>query len=388
MAYDAELRTLDPAVEVFSPGGYDTVLPALRKRSYSQHHHDDHSCRPREVAEERLCLHDSSCSPSCLQNRSLHRNAGTVSTLCKTSLLRCFCYVLACGTLLHRPLQRQQNIPRTIKWTRLLFGLRDSNHARFRIVYQRLNALQGVSDGVSPSIRSARGTTSCSTLWCTSLCAVAARTNAQRSVSLQMHALETQCTKWTTAEHELLRCAGTKNRSLHQLLILVTFKLCTCTTHQVWHAHVAMLASSKGTAGFLRLQRRACLEGLQCFSRPIILRVQHGEKCLVRSMAAGKVTDVRHLKVNVYSHRSDIISCFVLMQTRQFGPFPIDDSQSFAETKLSFAFVNIKPVVPGHVLISPHRVVQSFEDLTAEEVSDLWQGLTLCMYTTHAVLVY
>ena len=67
------------------------------------------------------------------------------------------------------------------------------------------------------------------------------------------------------------------------------------------------------------------------------------------------------------------------MQTRHFGPFPIDDSQSFAETKLSFAFVNIKPVVPGHVLISPHRVVQSFEDLTAEEVSDLWQVLILRM---------
>lgn len=61
-----------------------------------------------------------------------------------------------------------------------------------------------------------------------------------------------------------------------------------------------------------------------------------------------------------------------MLQTRKFGPFPIDDSQSFAETKLSFAFVNIKPVVPGHVLISPHRVVPSFEELTAEEVTDLW----------------
>lgn len=63
---------------------------------------------------------------------------------------------------------------------------------------------------------------------------------------------------------------------------------------------------------------------------------------------------------------------FQRLQKRQFGPYPIEDTQAFAETKLSFAFVNIKPVVPGHVLISPHRVVQTFEDLTGDEVCDLW----------------
>lgn len=39
---------------------------------------------------------------------------------------------------------------------------------------------------------------------------------------------------------------------------------------------------------------------------------------------------------------------------------------------MSFAFVNLKPVVPGHVLISPKRVVHRFADLTSEEISDLW----------------
>ena len=34
--------------------------------------------------------------------------------------------------------------------------------------------------------------------------------------------------------------------------------------------------------------------------------------------------------------------------------------------------MNIKPVVPGHVLVSPERVVRSFEELTPEEVADLW----------------
>lgn len=55
-----------------------------------------------------------------------------------------------------------------------------------------------------------------------------------------------------------------------------------------------------------------------------------------------------------------------------FGPWPINSSEIFATSPLSFAFVNLKPVVPGHVLISPKRVVHRFADLSSEEISDLW----------------
>ena len=51
----------------------------------------------------------------------------------------------------------------------------------------------------------------------------------------------------------------------------------------------------------------------------------------------------------------------------------IPSSCIFYETSKSFAFVNLKPVLPGHVLVSPIRVVPHFEDLTLEEVSDLFQ---------------
>ena len=44
----------------------------------------------------------------------------------------------------------------------------------------------------------------------------------------------------------------------------------------------------------------------------------------------------------------------------------------FFRSKLSFAFVNIKPVLPGHVLVSPVRVVKRFCELTEEEVADLF----------------
>lgn len=56
----------------------------------------------------------------------------------------------------------------------------------------------------------------------------------------------------------------------------------------------------------------------------------------------------------------------------RFGSIILSPSVVFFRSKLSFGFVNIKPVVPGHVLVSPFRVVKRFADLTAEEVSDLF----------------
>ena len=43
-------------------------------------------------------------------------------------------------------------------------------------------------------------------------------------------------------------------------------------------------------------------------------------------------------------------------QDQQFGPHKICKSEIFAGTKLSFAFVNLKPVVPG---MHPHASIVS-----------------------------
>lgn len=56
-----------------------------------------------------------------------------------------------------------------------------------------------------------------------------------------------------------------------------------------------------------------------------------------------------------------------------FGPWPIRASEVFLTSSLSYAFVNLKPVVPGHILISSKRVVHRYADLTPEEASDLWK---------------
>lgn len=60
------------------------------------------------------------------------------------------------------------------------------------------------------------------------------------------------------------------------------------------------------------------------------------------------------------------------MANHQFGPHRLSGDEVFAETALSLAFVNLKPVVPGHVLVTPRRVVARFADLSADEASDLW----------------
>ena len=58
--------------------------------------------------------------------------------------------------------------------------------------------------------------------------------------------------------------------------------------------------------------------------------------------------------------------------TYKFGPIDIPASQVFYETPLSLGLVNLKPVVPGHVLVVSRRVVARFADLTPEETTDLW----------------
>ncbi|XP_020680828.1 uncharacterized protein LOC110098352 [Dendrobium catenatum] len=55
-----------------------------------------------------------------------------------------------------------------------------------------------------------------------------------------------------------------------------------------------------------------------------------------------------------------------------FGPYKINPSEVFYSTKLSYALVNLRPLLPGHVLVCPRREVKRFVDLTADETTDLW----------------
>lgn len=57
----------------------------------------------------------------------------------------------------------------------------------------------------------------------------------------------------------------------------------------------------------------------------------------------------------------------------RFGRFRIGHRQQvFYTSKHSLGIVNIKPIVPGHVLVIPKRSVPRVADLTPDEVTDLF----------------
>ncbi|KAK4134319.1 HIT-like protein, partial [Trichocladium antarcticum] len=54
-----------------------------------------------------------------------------------------------------------------------------------------------------------------------------------------------------------------------------------------------------------------------------------------------------------------------------FGPFEVTN-QVFLTTPHSFALVNLKPLLPGHVLVCPLRPHRRLTDLTTPELTDLF----------------
>lgn len=65
-------------------------------------------------------------------------------------------------------------------------------------------------------------------------------------------------------------------------------------------------------------------------------------------------------------------SCKMDSECFTFGPYKIDPKEVFYSTNLSYAMVNLRPLLPGHVLVCPRREVKRFADLPADETSDLW----------------
>lgn len=60
-----------------------------------------------------------------------------------------------------------------------------------------------------------------------------------------------------------------------------------------------------------------------------------------------------------------------------FGNFKIEPDHVFYKSpnRLTYALVNLRPLVPGHVLVVPTRVVPRMKHLTNEEYDDLWRSV-------------
>jgi len=70
----------------------------------------------------------------------------------------------------------------------------------------------------------------------------------------------------------------------------------------------------------------------------------------------------------------------------KFGPFSIS-SQVFhlSKTHLSYGLVNLKPILPGHVLVCPVRVVPRISQLTVAETTDLFNTVRVVSRTLERV---
>ncbi|VDL60711.1 unnamed protein product [Hymenolepis diminuta] len=55
-----------------------------------------------------------------------------------------------------------------------------------------------------------------------------------------------------------------------------------------------------------------------------------------------------------------------------FGPNPLKAEMIFYRTSVSMAFVNISPLVPGHVLVTPTNVVERFTSLPYGTIADMF----------------
>jgi len=60
------------------------------------------------------------------------------------------------------------------------------------------------------------------------------------------------------------------------------------------------------------------------------------------------------------------------MPSFRFGPHAVDVRHVFHSTQLSLAFVNLRPALPGHVLVVPRRVAPRLDDLSDAEAADLF----------------
>uniref|UniRef100_A0A6G1SDD5 Nitrilase and fragile histidine triad fusion protein NitFhit n=1 Tax=Aceria tosichella TaxID=561515 RepID=A0A6G1SDD5_9ACAR len=77
-------------------------------------------------------------------------------------------------------------------------------------------------------------------------------------------------------------------------------------------------------------------------------------------------------RTDIYADIEPAVDSYDISGTNyKFQDMSIPEGQVFCRTRHSFAFVNHRPVLNGHVLVSPMRVCKKFKELSRAEVSDL-----------------
>ena len=140
-----------------------------------------------------------------------------------------------------------------------------------------------------------------------------------------------------------------------------------------------------GNRGVWRAQPLLCLSSSSSSSSSSRVSLQEESRCCYRrffcassspkflSPPPPQKSALRRFGRKVVRRRASSTTKMTSSRTThfQFGDaISISPKHVFYETPLSFAFVNLKPVVPGHVLVCPKRIVEKYEEMTTEEISD------------------
>lgn len=118
----------------------------------------------------------------------------------------------------------------------------------------------------------------------------------------------------------------------------------------------------------------------------VVAECPEGEGVCIAEIDLEYLHKVR-LQMPVQNHkRTDLYGDLVLhssienidsQKEYEFGHCKIGSQQVFYRSALSFAFVNLKPVKPGHVLVASLRKVKRFYDLEPPEMSDLFRVVSI-----------
>jgi len=139
------------------------------------------------------------------------------------------------------------------------------------------------------------------------------------------------------------------------------------------------------TGGLSQLVTKALGMPHYCFPRVLFLAIL----CLIPLSAVSSFTVMSMSAVAVESpdhpndeddndeHHERRTSTSTSSGSMRFGRFVIPSSHIFYRTSQSAAFVNLRPIVPGHVLVMPHRIVATLEELTTDEYIDLWMSVRI-----------
>ncbi|KLU86234.1 hypothetical protein MAPG_05251, partial [Magnaporthiopsis poae ATCC 64411] len=100
-------------------------------------------------------------------------------------------------------------------------------------------------------------------------------------------------------------------------------------------------------------------------SHPAAILNRRGGRTTTAATIRSIVTAMGSSSKSGSDHQSPII---------RFGPFEVT-SQVFLTTPHSFALVNLKPLLPGHVLVCPRRPHRRLTDLAATELTDLFSAV-------------